>query len=1767
MSFNKKAHLAANIEAIRLAFVLEKEHRQPIAEERAAIKLYSGFGGLKCILNPAQTLSDYAYWSKSELDLFPLVAELQVLIRENCNTEEQYKRYWGSLKNSILTSFYTPSEIVTTLADTLQKSGITPSRFLDPSAGMGEFVSAFQQISPEDSSIMSFEKDLLTGKLLTQLYPKNSVSINGFEEIEFRYNNHFDVVSSNIPFGDVSAFDYAFSKSKEKAKQQSTRAIHNYFFIKGVDTLREGGILAFITSQGVMNSPQNEVIRQWLMDNTNFVSAVRLPNNLFVDSANTEVGSDLIVLQKNSAKTELTEDEKLFVKSSLLSSGVVTNSYFKNTQRVVHTKGSLDTDQYGKPAMVFLHEGGVKGMANDLRVMLADDFSNRLNLELYEQYQLQSTTRLLQSPTKQTSISINVTSPISHLKVEKVTIEAPILTLYDLFDMNVEERSQFIVKPKRNGPKRIQTLQPSLFDLPFETAEVKADSKPIVTSKSKTIEPEISMEPCPYTGIREPHYQVGTLVKMESQVGYLSEVYNNGATFSPIMLSSLQKEKALLYIDLRDVYQRLYTYEAENREEHKPFRLELNTFYDEFVKRYGQLSNPKNLDLIKMDSGGKDILYLERSLEGQMVKADIFNQPVSFNANEITHADTSEEALSASLNKFGEVNIEYMTSLLPEKNREEFLQELQGRIYYNPLVENYEIKEKFIAGNVVEKAESIEQYLTKHPADALSEQSLAVLQLAIPRPISFDELDFNFGERWIPTGMYSKYASYLFDTNTTIHYSPISDEFSVNATNLNANIYDKYAVKSQSRTFNGLALMKHALVNTSPDITKSMIVGDTEVRVRDSEAIQMANAKIDEIRKGFSDWLSQQSPEFKDRLSNLYNRKFNCFVRPDYNGSHQTFPQLNLKNLGIEDLYSSQKDAVWMLKQNGGGICDHEVGAGKTLIMCCGAYEMKRLGLANKPMIIGLKSNVQEIAQTFRSAYPNARILYPGKEDFTPDHRVKIFNDIKNNSWDAIILTHDQFGMIPQSAEMQQKILQAELDSVEENLEVLRQQGREISRGMLKGVIKRQQNLEVKLKIIASNIAERTDKVVDFNMMGIDHLFVDESHRFKNLMFSTRHDRVAGLGNSEGSQRALNMLFAIRTIQERTGKDLGATFLSGTTISNSLTELYLIFKYLRPKELERQNINTFDAWAAIFAKKTIDYEFSVTNQIVQKERFRYFIKVPELAAFYSEITDFRTAKGIGIDRPEKNEIMHNIPPTPQQEEFIEKLVKFAQTGNAELLGRPPLSDSEQKAKMLIATDYARKMSLDMRMISREYEDHVDNKASHCAAKISEYYHKHNVQKGTQFVFTDLGTYKPGEWNPCSEIKRKLVEDYNIPAHEIRFIQEAKNDKVRKSFIDGMNAGRIRVLFGSTEMLGTGVNAQKRAVAVHHLDTPWRPSDLVQRDGRAVRKGNEIAKFYADNKVDVIIYAVEKSLDSYKFNLLYNKQLFIQQLKNNNMGSRTIDEGSLDEKSGMNFSEYVAILSGNTDLLEKAKLEKKISFLESERHAFNRSKSNSGFKLIEMTRTIDSSQEMIARMNKDLKSLNDKLQLDKDGNNLNPIRLDNLQSSDSKMIGIKLKEINDNAGTNGEYFKIGTLYDFNLLVKSETTLKEGLDLRENRFFIEGEGNIKYNYNNGHLASEPKLAALNFLNALERIPKLIEKYELEITKIAKDIPVMNEIVNGTWKKEDELKVLKTEFLTLDRKIQLSLKPIEQGESKIEEDDLKDNSQNQVHIRSTISHSVAV
>ena len=1759
MAFNRKAKLRDNIEAIRTAFELDGARRAATPEERERLARYCGFGGLKCILNPAADLTDAVQWAKSDLELFSMTAELHRLIREHSTSDNEYKRYIDSLKSSVLTAFYTPPAVTEALADVLDDYNVRPRRLLEPSAGHGAFVEAFTRKNV-DANVMAFEKDLLTGKILAHLYPDKKVRAEGFERIERPFDGYFDAAVSNIPFGDVAVFDPAFSASESVGRRNAAKAIHNYFFLKGLDAVRDGGIVAFITSQGVMNSPRNEAVRLEMLREAHLVSAIRLPNNLFTDYAGTEVGSDLIILQKDTRKEGLTEDEKLFIQTGM-QNGVSTNRYFiEHKEQIIYTSAELDTDPYGRPAMVYEHDGGVEGIAGDLRKLLDENLHARLAMRLYSggirnarlQEQQAQATATIRQEAEQTAMPP---------KEEKPEIEPPVISLYDLFGFTAEERriAQTGGKPRRrsNRPKLAQPRQPSLFDTPTQTTAETAHlvqtataAYPIENGDSRQVSEaerqrrhEEDMQPQPFAGLLEPHHREGSLVKVDTddaryQVGYLKDVTQYGATFHPLDLDKAQQAKIAAYIPVRDAYERLYAYEAEYQDEGDAMRDDLNTRYDEFVARYGNLNAKANVKLLIMDASGRDILALERSENGRFVKADIFDHPVAFALNGITHVDTPEEALSASLNRYGGVNLDYMESL-SDNSREELIDELKGRIFYNPLSGGYEIKDRFIAGNVVDKAERIEAWMAENPHGEKEREALTALQEAAPRPITFDELDFNLGERWIPTGIYSAYASYLFDTDIRIGYSESMDDYAVKCSMRNAKILDQFCVRGYYRTYDGIALLKHALVNTVPDMTKSIGKDENghDIKVRDSEGIQLANAKIDEIRNGFVEWLSEQSPEFQKRLTDIYNRKFNCFVRPQYDGSHQTFPDLDLKALdrrfGIKDVYQSQKDCIWMLKQNGGGICDHEVGTGKTLIMCVAAHEMKRLGLAHKPMIIGLKANVAEIAECYRTAYPNARILYATEKDFSPANRVRFFNNIKNNDYDCVIMSHDQFGKIPQSPEMQQRILQAELDTVEENLEVLRKQGKEISRGMLRGLEKRKINLSVKLESIAHAIKSRTDDVVDFKQMGIDHIFVDESHQFKNLMFNTRHDRVAGLGNQDGSQKALNMLYAIRTIQERTGKDLGATFLSGTTISNSLTELYLLFKYLRPKELERQNINSFDAWAAIFAKKSTDFEFSVTNNIVQKERFRYFIKVPELAAFYSEITDYRTAEDVGVDRPDKNEILHNIPPTPQQEEFIEKLMQFAKLGDATILGRSKLSDTEEKAKMLIATDYARKMALDMRLIDPNYDDHVDNKASHCARMIAEYYRKYDEQKGTQFVFSDLGTFQPGQWNVYSEIKRKLVEDYGIPSSEIRFIQECKNEKARKAVIDAMNEGKVRVIFGSTSMLGTGVNAQKRAVAVHHLDTPWRPSDLAQRDGRAVRKGNEIAKLFAGNKVDVIIYAVEKSLDSYKFNLLHCKQTFISQLKSGAMGARTIDEGAMDEKSGMNFSEYMAILSGNTDLLDKARLEKKVAALESERKSFYKAKSGSAWKLEEYTKTLAHNNDCIVKMSADYETFLARVQTDKEGNKLNALRLDGLDATDHKSLGTHLQEIAKNATTGGEYLRIGELYGFPILVKTESSLKEGMEVRQNRFFVEGA--YKYTYNNGQIAmADTKAAAMNFLNALERIPKLVEQYREKNVEYERDIPILQQTVGGVWRKEDELKQLKSEVAALERKIQLELAP---------------------------------
>lgn len=616
----------------------------------------------------------------------------------------------------------------------------------------------------------------------------------------------------------------------------------------------------------------------------------------------------------------------------------------------------------------------------------------------------------------------------------------------------------------------------------------------------------------------------------------------------------------------------------------------------------------------------------------------------------------------------------------------------------------------------------------------------------------------------------------------------------------------------------------------------------------------------------------------------------------------------------------------------------------------------------------------------------------------------------------------------------------------------------------------------------------------------------------------------------------MNLLFAIRDIQHRTGRDLGATFLSGTVVVNALTELYVMFKYLRPRELKRQQISCFDAWAAIFTKKTADYELNVTGSIKRKERFRTYIKVPELAMFLREITDYRTADMINLDVPEKNVRFLSHAPTIEQEEMIGRLVSFAGSGNWEDLGLDMIEpDNLNKAKMLIATNVARKMALDMRLLGEKFSDDAGNKASICARTIYDYYVRSAANKGTQFVFSDLSTYKPNEWNIYTDIKEKLVR-LGIPADEIQFIQCATTERARKRLFEDMNSGRVRVLFGSTSMLGTGVNAQQRAVAVHHLEIPWRPADMEQRNGRAVRKGNTV-KLWGGNVVDIVIYGTEKTLDAYKFNLLKNKQMFINQINNGTIAVRRIDEDSIDEDSGMNFAEFVAILSGNTDLLNKAKLDNKIMQLEKEQAIFKKERIRAERKIAANTEAVGKAERIVAQVEQDMEYI-------ASYSGSRETLLLNLPQATREETGRELHRI---AKTyRGEAYRtIGSYIGLNLLVSSEYTLSGSFD--RNVFFVEGVSGLKYRCGvSGALPLGFAESARYPQAALERMPSLIEKQQKQIAQLQHEIPTLQEITARKWSKAEELERLKQECKDLQQRIDEALKEAERPQSEVPEEE---------------------
>lgn len=1580
---------------------------------------FNGFGALKELLLP---MDNRSAWGAEDLRYEPEVKRFHELLKNGFGN--RYDEAVSSLKNSILTSFYTPAFITEPIVEAIQRNSESIDSILEPAAGTGNFVNALKKYFPQ-SSITAIEKDLLASEALKKLHPDIEVIHSGYENFK---NRNFDLVVSNIPFGSTSVYDDQIFREAIPVKIKATTRIHNYYFVKSFDNLKSGGILAFVSTNGLMDSPGNREIREHLMKNADLISAVRLPNDTFAESGTFPV-TDIILLRRNAQKRNASPSENLFIESEKinvpddkgLSVEVNINAYYKS-----NSGNALGT----------FTAGG--------------------------QYQRDS--------------------------------------------LNMLRREGF-------GENDFRDSIAQLIDDGFRQLEHKVVAKKVAEDES-TISSAIVLP------LNHPDYDIlkrGNLVIHHGKVGIIDysgieKIINPEPVIKDI-------DHAFHFTGLRNSLVRLVQSELDGDEpKMKAHRAELNNQYDLFTFRYGNLNLPSNKKLILFDAEGFKVLSLERLANDRYVKADIFSKQVNNVQKTFAKPESLKDAVLLSLNAHNGVNVEFISSLMQKSKdeiiREGFDQELLFR-NIESRASQYVTKDEFLSGNIVQKIEAWEKIKDSERRNAFPELTdkdidthLERLKEVQPVFLKRELIDINLGERWIPIDIYESFAEHLFKEKTQLKYLESADQFLVNVSRYSNEESIMYAATIHNGRISGSKIMEYAMADTQPYL-QIRIDGTNPPQYKpDQDGMKNVEMKIKQVKDEFENFLSTRQ-DIAGRIEELYNRNINNAVRCNYDGSH-----LQLTGLKHFALRTHQKDAIWMLLQQDGGIVDHKVGAGKTLVMVSAAMEMRRLGIAQKPLIICMKANVTDVAKDFLKAYPSAKVLAPDpQKDFTKQKRQRLFASIASNDWDAVIMTHDMFQAIPQSPRVKKEILEQELKNLEDDLKAV-SEDRSLSKRVLKGLEGRKQNLKVRLEI-ANAAIRRDENILDFEKMGFDHIFVDESQAFKNLHFTTRHQQVAGLGDPTGSQRALNLELAIRTIQEKKAGDKGATFLSGTTISNSLVELYLLFKYLRPDKLNELHINSFDAWAKMYARKSSTYEFTVTNELKLKERYREFIKVPELARFYAEITHVITDGNLKIEKPRVENIVVNIDPTEDQQEYTQKLINFTKTKNPAYVDLV-FGENEKNAFMLIATNLARKMSIDMRLInSLKYAFEPDGKLAKMCETVASEYKDSERYKGTQLIFSDIGTPDGSGFNLYTEIKRVLVEQHGLPPEDIQFIHDHDSKTKKEKLFKDVNNGNVRVLIGSTKKLGTGVNVQERVIAMHHLDIPWRPSDFEQRVGRGGRQGNRTAKEFRENTVRNYVYAVNRTLDAYQFNILSNKQKFISQIRNSSIDQRKIDEGALDQEGGMNFGEYVALLSGNTDLLEKVKLEKKLYDLERSYQVFLKRKSEASFYIDMNTRDMKQKESALVKLESDWKPIQS-IDIEKV-----PVVIGGKEIEDKKEAGEQLHATIAQLRQNGvaKETEIARLLDFKLLYNPVLS----------KVYVSGPSGMIYNYADGKVNENPALAGRYMTDSIKRIPKVVDNTKESIQTFQKKIDTYKHELTLDFKEKSLIQDLKHQIDQLSSRLE--------------------------------------
>lgn len=1435
--------LRSNVEALELLRSLMKEGREATADERDVLGRYRGWGGVdlgRAYSTDMMRRSSNGRWgTQTEND--KLLSRLADIIDE---LDPDGKRgVLSAINRAALTSYYTPTAVAKTLNDFVELAGFKGGNMLDPSMGSGIFEGTMSKAVQQRTMIHGVELDWLTGQIARNLYPDANVLVTGYEQAGTA-DNAYDVVMSNIPFGDLSVTDKTWKHDSSPVRKAAQNRIHNYFAVKMLDNTRPGGLCVIMTSNAILDTKSNQIIREHLADKAEVLGVVRLPDNTF-KGAGTSVVTDVILLRK-----------------------------YKNEADRIATRGNETyTTNIEKP---FLSSGELQ----------------------------------LKNPTDGKTYDVTVNGYFTKNK-DMMIGDGKAGGQYraDEFGLSSAMSTDEIAKSIRNlVEKRIVADRKGKL---FDTHKTEREVKQAVSEAYKGDGNYISS---------------GNIVEQDGMIGVVTSTKNKygdvTTTFNEIPSLKGKAERIQAMLPIRKAMKQLIDMQIQGVDNNhlEEARTELQNTYDAFVKKYGRLNDKAN-DFLTEDIDGYTLRSLEKYKDSKFIGlSDIFTKNTIKPALDMTTAKTPQDAISLSLAEYGEIKPSFMKDVLGEN----WAEQCDDILFKTPFTEDeYETVDAYLSGDVKTK---LEQARAAAKEDATLQRNVDALEAVQPKDIPFEDISIRMGARWIPAEVYTDFMFEQFgipkytykDNKSGVEYLPEVDQYVVN---VDKNELGGEADAWRTSRRSASEVFTAALQDKSLSVFDTVKEGGKETKVLNKEETELLNNKIQDLRTAFEDWVGQ-NPEREEMLMRLYNDKFNRTVLRKFDGSH-----LNVAGLMGKELRPHQKDAVWMLVNNRGGIVDHIVGAGKTLVMQSAIMEMRRMGIAKKPMIIALKSTVAQIAKEFREAYPAARILAPTEKDFAANNRKKFMAQIALNDYDCVILSHDQYNMLPHTEEVERSVIDEQMAQLDNAIEFLYGQAdkSQLTKKQIKGLEKRKNNLETKL----TNLLDRKiDREFTFEGLGVDYLFVDECQHFKSLPYVSTYDRVAGLGDKKGSQKSIALLNGVRYLQKMHQGDQGTIFLSGTTISNSLSEIYHLLNYLRPSEMERLGMTTFDAWAGNFAIHTAELEYGVTSELKEKDRFRSLTNIPELAKMYAEIADVRNDLNLKLPKPKMRSHIVTVPQTDLMQEINREIVNMVKGKDGRYFN---ITSNDNTPWGLLASTLSAKAAINPRLIDESWETEGGKIPAVCE-NVKKIYDQFAEQKGTQLIFCDTGVPGKGKkYDAYSDIINRLVNDYGIPRKEIADIHEANTDEKRKELFAKVNDGSVRILIGGTKNMGTGVNVQKRIVAMHHVDVPWTPADREQREGRGVRQGNEIARDFNDDNVDVYFYATEGSLDMYKYQLQETKGKLFAQFKSGTIGDRTFDEGDAEE----NFdpAEVVAMLSGNPVIFEKSKQDKKVEKLRRAKRAY------------------------------------------------------------------------------------------------------------------------------------------------------------------------------------------------------------------------------------------